>query len=910
MTDDEHMSEPARRRAAQYARQPSLWAAAAAAPSTASRPVRRWAQLIRTAMTVAALLGAPPWLLWTVFGNPITVWSSWWNTSPFTAATSASSAAGFGVMLIWAAWIGWAVLAVLLVGTLLSVPNGRRPRRWRLPMPLHRLVVGLTGTAAVAVVSSPAAAAVAAPAAHAAPAPEYGQNVSAVALRPADAPPSPVRDNADSFEETKAGDGLTTVVSGESRYEHRVRRGDTLSKIAGTWLGDPDRWPEICALNKHRHLAGGRTLTDCDLIYPGWQLRLPADAVPPPNATPARPPRTPSRPAPPPEDAPTEPSSSASAGPGQPPETPGVETTSPTGPSAADPWGADSAEDNARDTAGQELILPDGSIIPWTLAVAITATAALIWLQRRRRYLPGTTDDDLHELPAPVLAAQHHTRHAITAPPATADHPEWLPSGGVGLVGSGADAAARGLIVTALTAGTPANPDQRAEVIIDQHTLATLLGDAPVTEWPRLHITDSLERSLTLLDTHLLQRARILDEHSLTDIDTLRENAPSEQALPPLLLITHTEHASTSTRARVTFGLTHDLQVTPVVLGHWPRGPVLSVTDDGDAHFSHDSRDSALRLAVLDITTTRALLTTVREAHTGEPAPTGEPTQASSTDEATVPATTIPLQADRANRTTPAEPASASTPPQRALLRVLGKPRIENITADGRPLRAKALELAVYLAVHPDGASTREIGEYLEPDARISQADQRVHTNASNLRHVLGRAGTAETKNGYVIKSAGRYRLDAATVDVDVWTLRDLMRKATIATAPRRRELLTAACDLCAAPLAEGQDYEWIQPHRETVRRWGTEAHLLLADDLLDSDPQAASHLLDTAIGLDRYNEALYTKAMHARHALGDADGIRTLLRALTKALADLDAEPREATIELAHKLRTSLDDK
>jgi DNA-binding SARP family transcriptional activator len=238
---------------------------------------------------------------------------------------------------------------------------------------------------------------------------------------------------------------------------------------------------------------------------------------------------------------------------------------------------------------------------------------------------------------------------------------------------------------------------------------------------------------------------------------------------------------------------------------------------------------------------------------------------------------------------------------------VLGEPRINNITQPGRPLRAKALELAVFLACHPDGVTTRDIGEYLEPDARLSQADQRVHTNASNLRHVLGRAGTTDTKNAYVIKTAGRYRLDPATVDVDVWTLRDLLRTAAIATGPRRRDLLAAACDLYTAPLADGHDYEWLQPHREAVRRWGTEAHLMLADDLIDSDPQAASDLLDKAISLDHYNEALYTRAMRARHALGDAAGIRTLLRALTKALADLDAEPQGETIALATQLGGSL---
>jgi DNA-binding SARP family transcriptional activator len=223
------------------------------------------------------------------------------------------------------------------------------------------------------------------------------------------------------------------------------------------------------------------------------------------------------------------------------------------------------------------------------------------------------------------------------------------------------------------------------------------------------------------------------------------------------------------------------------------------------------------------------------------------------------------------------------------------------------PLRAKALELAVFLACHPDGVTTRDIGEHLEPDARVSQADQRVHTNASNLRHVLGRAAAPDVRNAYVVKSGGRYRLDPTAVDVDVWTLRDLLRAATTATGPRRRDLLTAACDLYCAPLADGQDYEWLPPHRETVRRWGAEAHLLLADDLIDTDPQAASELLDKAITLDRYHEALYTRAMHARHALGDADGIRALLRALTKALADLDAEPQEATIALANRLRSSL---
>lgn len=97
-------------------------------------------------------------------------------------------------------------------------------------------------------------------------------------------------------------------------------------------------------------------------------------------------------------------------------------------------------------------------------------------------------------------------------------------------------------------------------------------------------------------------------------------------------------------------------------------------------------------------------------------------------------------------------------------------------------------------------------------------------------------------------------------------------------------------------------------PTAKPVRRWGTEAHLLLAEYLLNGDPQAASDLLNKTIGLDRYNEQLYRQAMRALHALGDADGIRNLLRVPTKALADLDAEPQAKTIAMAGQLRASLD--
>ena len=50
-----------------------------------------------------------------------------------------------------------------------------------------------------------------------------------------------------------------------------VRPGDTLWQIAARHLGDPQRWPEIYALNDAAIGA------DPDLIHPATRLRLPAD---------------------------------------------------------------------------------------------------------------------------------------------------------------------------------------------------------------------------------------------------------------------------------------------------------------------------------------------------------------------------------------------------------------------------------------------------------------------------------------------------------------------------------------------------------------------------------------------------------------------------------------------------------
>ena len=802
----------------------------------------------------------------------------------------------------------------------------------------------------------------------------FGGAAAAASPAPAQARPPAVETVTANAPQVLVQRGPATVHIGAASYSYVVERRDTLSKISKQWLGDSDRWPEICELNWHRHFPKvGGTLRDCNLIYPGWDLRLPADAKPPADATPA--PRTPppaAGPEPDPTQKPTPPPSASSSTAPQdpdgvvepPPVTPSTApsatattaapgavpapttTTVPATPSQSAAASSASAsatttaspadEDDGNPAADEDGVrLPGGSFVPWTLAAAIVAAAAMVWLQRRRRFIPGEVDEDDEppEIPPPVLELHRQVARKPDLPTpsdlaeraAAVPALPLLPPGGVGLVGDGAHAAARAALVSTLASGGPREPDHRGEVIIDGTTLTTLIGAdaAALGPWPRLHVADDIDHALSILDARLLHRARVLDEHSLTDVDSLRERAPDEEALPPVLLICETPPAGARMRARVSFGLGNGLDMSALLLGEWPHGSTVNVTADGHTRIVDGPAVEAIgeRVAVLDTAETVAILTTLREAHTGEPpnpvlrppvAPRPPAPASQSAAMAPAPASepaTSPEQAGPPGNPLDAPQPTGGTPRTKVHLRVLGAPTVEDITLPGRDLRGRAAELAVFLACHPDGADTETIAVHLVPESRRRQAKQQVHTNASNLRHVFGRAGGPIT-GGYVLKrgASARYRLDPTTVRVDLWQVRELLTRAQLASAPARTDLLREACDLYTAPLAEGCDYEWVEPHREKARQWGTEAHLLLADDLLEPDPQAASDLLDKAIGLDRYNEELYRKAMHARHALHDADGIRALLRALTKALADLDAEPAETTTELAAKLRTSLE--
>jgi nucleoid-associated protein YgaU/DNA-binding SARP family transcriptional activator len=692
---------------------------------------------------------------------------------------------------------------------------------------------------------------------------------------------------------------------------YTVKPHDTLWGIAARHLGDPERYREIVALNLHHPQLDGHALTDPDVLRPGWVLRLPATPTPDPDPPTRKPPTTrepPTRKSPmptppasePPTRSPTTPDPSAARQDESPPTSSPEPSTSGAEPTAGP---THVTSDEPIHTTSKDGIHLNDSYLPWALASAITAAIALVWLHRRRRHLPGSLDDDPTDLPDPLLTIHRDTLanpdHRPDADLATraADVPPQPtpPPGGLGLTGDGAPAAARAAIVTALASGGPREPDHRAEVITDRTTLTTLLGPPSIDllPSPRLHITPTPTDALDLLEAQLLHRARILDSNNAPDLVTLRHETPDAPPLPPLLLIAPAPGNGCRTRTLHALAQGTPMNITALFLGPWndgitlhidPHGRTASTSDDTTAPTEDDT------IAVLDPETTLDILTTLSEAHTGHRHP----------HDTTAPSRTAPSQTASTAPTT--QPTSTGKDSTKAHLRVFGTPEITNITGPGKPLRAKAVELAVFLACHPDGVDTRTIGEYLEPDSRIRQADQHVYTNISNLRHVLARA--AGPDKTYVLKESGRYRLDPTTVDVDLWTMRHLLADAATHTDPdTRQDLLRHACALYTAPLAATRAYDWIEPHQEALRQQATDAHLHLADLLAGTNPHDAADILDHAITLDPYNENLYQQAMKIRYQLNDRNAIHHLHRRLTTALAELDTHPDESTTALIDEL-------
>ncbi|TNH31825.1 hypothetical protein FHG89_00230, partial [Micromonospora orduensis] len=478
-------------------------------------------------------------------------------------------------------------------------------------------------------------------------------------------------------------------------------------------------------------------------------------------------------------------------------------------------------------------------------------------------------DPDLAPLPPTVAAVQAALADSTpppTEPGASAGssllHPptagQALPRTGVGLTGPGAQAAARGLLVTSLLAG---HHHPTVSVVVTRPVLAPLLGPTAATlarRLPGLAVIDHLGQAAQFFPGSRFGRG--LGARDQSQRDAQEDTGTSG---PTLIVDAPSARDSADTLAVLTAA-----SAAVAVLGRWPAGQTWQVDRSGHTRPLDGDRSAGPRVCVLSQVTATDLLTVIAHPdpvppHPGTSGPSRNPTGQ-------------PARGEAGAQDHPVRPGNDK---RRLELRVLGEPRL---LLDGHPVairRTAALQVLVFLAAHPDGADTRELTEAIWPGLPRHSLTGRLYTTVSDLRATIRSAAGVSI----IEHSDDRYRLDPTGVTVDLWHFHHAVRDATTAVTTDATTW-TAVIDAYSGDFAARRAWPWLDPIREATRRHVLDAHAALA--AASPDARQALEWLQAAIRIDPYNADLHTRAVTALIAIGDHDAANHLRQGYTRRLA------------------------
>jgi DNA-binding SARP family transcriptional activator len=745
---------------------------------------------------------------------------------------------------------------------------------------------------------------------------------------------------------------------------------DSLWRIADRELGDGARWTDIWDRNKGQPQTDGHVFTNPHLIHPGWTLQLPdTPRVPPshdhevdehnvdhPGPSPATPPTTPPL---------------ASRPPATPPSLSPPPTQAPT------------AAPHLRLHPGTGITVATGAFVGLGLAALITATLITVRLWRRRIYQPGSgeraeataapvvralriaydqatvphDDEGVLIFPEPASTAAgsdvaardraHTTAEAIL--PAGNDTVLGVRDGhavaldltctrGLGLVGPGAHAATRALIVSVLAEAQRRTPGD-VTVVVPARDVATLLGTTAAVEHPpaRLRIVPDLDAALNVLEAELLTRTRHATDQQTADTP----------AGALVLAATPAPHTERRLQAVLDNGST--LGLAGVLIGQWRPGGTIRVRTDGTIAATSPHLTDTLagaRLFTLPTTDTSGLLDLLGAADTpAQHAPT-RPTNPPRSPAAPPPAPRVrvdiprampPPASDQPPDQAPApipdtdtsadppapSPAHASPDPAPAdhahdrqdtaevplELTVLGRLHLYHRHTHGRAdlidaLAPKQREILVHLALYPNGARRETLTTAIWPDAPGDRPYNSFHATLSQLRRALRKA-TNDAITDLAANHDGHYSLDRTLITVDLWQLQDALHHYRHISPERQRlDALNRVANLYQGNLADGLTAEWLDAPREALRRDVLDALSALIQAIGDDQPDRTLSLLEQARRLDPYNEAIYRDIVRAQARLGQHAAIPRTLALLTSTLTELDQRPSRDTITLCEFLQ------
>ncbi|WP_075737695.1 hypothetical protein [Streptomyces acidiscabies] len=569
--------------------------------------------------------------------------------------------------------------------------------------------------------------------------------------------------------------------------------------------------------------------------------------------------------------------------------------------------------------------LPTGAYVGIGLAALITAALATARLRHRIRYRPGSGDRADLTL-APVVRALRIAHDTIPAqddigtpaPPPEFGRVVGVKDGqalaldlartrGIGLIGPGAPDAARALLVAALA-------EPATEFIIPAPDIDPLLGDL-TTHPTTLHITDTLDAALDLMEAELLTRTHTTPDHDLILIATPQP---------------HTEH-----RLQAILDNGSTLHLAGILLGPWPPGGTAHLHPDGTIAATSTSLATltGTRLFTLPTTDTHDLLRLLHEAQprTHTPSVIPFPAHRHDTEAPSPPPPGSGPRREPPRKDTPSPPPRTTTPqespeppeaeetqdttdpppPQPPLyLTVLGRTRLLHHPPDDTEptdltptLTRRQREVLAHLALHPDGAHRDTLTATLWPDAPPDRPYNTFHATISQLRRTL-RTATHNTITDITTCTDGYYTLDPDQTDVDLWHLQHALDTTHHLPEPERRPALEHTIDLYTGDFAADLTEDWTEAPREALHRAFLDTVSTLIRTLRTTDPDEALTLLEHARTFDRHNEAIYRDIARFQAHLGQHDAIPRTLALLTTVLGEIDEEPSRETEELFETLQ------
>jgi len=229
------------------------------------------------------------------------------------------------------------------------------------------------------------------------------------------------------------------------------------------------------------------------------------------------------------------------------------------------------------------------------------------------------------------------------------------------------------------------------------------------------------------------------------------------------------------------------------------------------------------------------------------------------------------------------------------LVRVLGP--VEIIGAARQFTRAWALELIVYLAVHPGGVSNEQWATALWPEKTMAPAS--LHSTASAARRSLGTSASGED---HLPRSRGRLALGPGVqTDWDVFV--DLSR------SPGPDAWREAIKLVVGRPFDDLRSPDWVvlEGIQATVEAGIVDLTCRYARHCLEVfDAPGAEWAARQGLRVSPYDERLYRVLLRAADAAGNPAGVESVMAELVHLVAD-DIEPFDAvhpeTIALYRKL-------